>query len=204
MCKSFFPECVCAVAALLVASAGAEAQSAQRFEAGGHVAVVRSGEFDAAETGIGGRLAWLPFELVGLETEVTLYPSDYPDGVAFSRGRWEALFGGTVGPRLGRFRPFAAVRAGVVGYREAPEAFACIAIYPPPLACTLAGGSTVPAIDLGGGVDVSVTDRSFFRLNVSGRAVRYEGPVLSSGFTAHDENFWSTGLRISAGGGWRF
>jgi hypothetical protein len=142
--------------------------------------------------------------LLGVEAEVSLYPRDYPDNVPFSSGRWEGFFGGTFGPHLGRTRPFVKFRPGFLSYREAPDQFGCIAIFPPPLQCTLASGRTVLALDIGGGVDVAFTERSFIRVDVSDRALRYEGPVFDATFTPREENFWRHGLRISAGGGVRF
>jgi hypothetical protein len=197
--------CALAFATLAVTAAPLHAQSVdRRFEVGAHWAAVHSDEFGASEAGIGGRFDWLPLKPLGLGAEMTLYPGDYPDGVAFSSARWEALFGGTIGPRLGRVRPFAALRSGFVAYREAPEPFACIAIFPPPLSCTLAAGQTVPAFDFGGGVDTSLTDRSVVRVSLSARRVRFEGPAFGADRVLHTENFWSTGLRVAIGGGWRF
>ena len=189
----------------LLASTTALAQSSdKRFEAAAHLALAASSEFDEADAGIGGRVAWNPFAGFGAEAEITLYPRKYPDNVAFSRRRWEGFFGATIGPRLGRFRPFAKLRPGFVSYQEAPEPFACILIFPPPLACTLAGGRTVPAFDLGGGIDLTLTDRAFIRFDAGDRLLRYEGPVLDANRTRHDDDFWTHEFRFSVGAGIRF
>ena len=131
-----------AIAALmLLHPARAAAQSSpERFELGVQLPVAASGEFDRTDAGIGGRFAWRPTTLVGVEAEIDLYPRDFPDGVAFSRGRTEGLFGVTAGPALRRVRPFARLRPGFVEFREAPAPVACILIFPPPLSCSLAAG----------------------------------------------------------------
>ena len=127
------------IALTLTVSTSAIAQPAtEQFQVGGHIATARSGEFEETDAGIGGHLAWLPSGLIGVEAELTHYPSDYPDGVAFSRARWEGLFGLTVGWTFDRVRPFARLRPGFLNIREAPEPMACITIFPPTLVCTLA------------------------------------------------------------------
>jgi hypothetical protein len=188
---------------LLSAVAAAQAPE-RRFEAAASVAVASTSQFDETEVGIGGRFGWRPMSLFGIEVEMTHYPGDYPDGFAFSRARWEGFFGGTFGPRLGPIRPYARVRPGFLTYREAPESFACITVFPPPLTCTLAPGATVLAIDIGGGIEVSLSDRSFLRVDVGDRALRFEGPVFDTDFRESVDGLWSHGFRLAAGGGVRF
>src|SRR5918993_795430 len=129
------------------------------------LAIAVSSQFDASDAGIGGPVGWLAPRLVGMEAEVVHYPSHFAGTPAFSRSRLEGLFGATVGPRLGRVRPFARVRPGFLRVQPSPEPLACIAIFPPPLVCVLAAGRTLPALDLGGGVDVSVGERTFVRID---------------------------------------
>ena len=169
-----------------------------------HMSIVNSAEFDDTDVGIGGRLSWHPLRFVSVEAELTAYPSDFADAPAFSSSRVEALFGATVGPRLGRLRPFAKVRPGLVSFAEAPEPFACIAIFPPPLACALAAGDTVFAIDVGGGIEFQTSDRTFVRMDIGDRLVRYPAPVLDSDGTTRDEAFFSHDLRIQIGAGITF
>jgi hypothetical protein len=193
---------------LLVVSCASTRVAAQssdrRFEAGAGIAVASTSAFDATEVGIAGRFGWKPIPTLGLEVEMTHYPSDYPGGFAFSSARWEGFFGGTFGPQLGRVRPYVRVRPGFLAYREAPEPFACIAIFPPPLSCTLASGKTVFAFDIGGGIEASVSQRSFVRVDVGDRALRYEGPVFDADFRRSVDSFWSHGFRFAAGAGLRF
>ena len=176
----------------------------QRFEVGVHVSSVTSGEFDGSDAGVGGRFTWFPVESAGVESEVTLYPGGFPDESPFSRGRTEGLFGITVGPRLERVRPFARLRAGFLNIREASQPFACILIYPPPLACTLAAGQTVPAFDLGGGVELLASERLLVRIDVGDRLLKYAGPVLDADREVRNDSFYSHELRLAAGVAFRF
>ena len=168
------------------------------------LAIAFSSQFDASDAGIGGRLGWQATPLVVLEAEVAHYPSHFADTPAFSRSRVEGLFGATIGPRLGRVHPFVRVRPGFLRVQPAPEPFACIAIFPPPLACELASGRTLMAFDLGGGVDVAVGERTFVRIDAGDRRVKYPGPVFDTDRNVHDEAFFSHDLRFAVSGGLRF
>jgi hypothetical protein len=193
-----------AIATLTAATSAMAQPAAGQFQVGGHIATARSGEFEETDVGFGGRIAWLTSRLVSVEAELTHYPSDYPDGVAFSGARWEGLFGLTVGWTFDRVRPFAKLRPGFLNIKEAPEPIACIAIFPPPLACTLAAGQTLFALDLGGGVDVSLTPRTFIRVDAGDRLVRYKGPVFDQNRTVREDAFFGHDFRFAAGAGVRF
>ena len=188
---------------LPLVAARAAAQSDPRFDASVHVTWAKSGEFDTTTQGVGGRFGWHPVALLGVEAEVAFYPADWPDGRAFSSGQREALLGVTFGPRLGPLRPFLKARAGVLRLAEAPAPFPCILIFPPPLSCQLAAGDTLPALDLGGGVELGGR-RAFLRVDVGDRAVRYPGPVFDEARTRRDGTFWSHDVRIGLGVGVRF
>jgi hypothetical protein len=174
------------------------------FEAGIQVATAVSSEFDGTDVGVGGRLSWHPVTLLGVEGEFTVYPGEFADQHAFSGGRVEGLFGATVGPRLGRLRPFVKVRPGFVTFREASEPIVCILIFPPPLNCTLAAGRSVFALDVGGGVDWFPSGRTFIRVDAGDRALRYPSPTIDSAGTVRDESFFSHDFRFAVGGGLRF
>lgn len=179
--------------------------SAQSFEAGIHVPVAQWSEFDGTDAGIGGRLTWKPSSLIGVDADLAWYPSDFPSGnFAFSGSRVEGLFGVTVGPQIDRLRPFGKIAAGFLRSSEAPEPFACIAIFPPPLNCLMAAGHTMPAFEVGGGVQLDVAARSFARVDVSGRWLRYPGPSFTSVPLVREEEFWGGALRLSFGAGVRF
>lgn len=194
------------VLAVVLASATAiEAQTdAGRFQAGVQIVTVAAGEFDDTDTGVGARVSWQPTPLVGIEAELGLFPGEFADEPAFSRRRLEGLFGITAGPRLGSLRPFVKIRPGFVTFAEAPRPFACIRIFPPPLPCALAAGETVPAIDLGGGLEWLPGRRAFVRFDIGDRVVRYPGPALTSDRTAHQDAFVRHDLRIALGAGARF
>jgi Outer membrane protein beta-barrel domain len=181
------------------------AQSAEpRFQAGVQLPTSVSGEFDGTDVGIGGRLSWHPVPLLGVEGELAFYPGDFPDDPAFSASRVEGLFGATVGPRLGRLRPFAKLRPGFIAFDEAPAPFACILIFPPPLRCTMASGHTVFAFDLGGGLEWFPSGGTFVRVEAGDRAVRYPSPVIDGDGSIRDDDFFGHDFRFAIGGGFRF
>ena len=186
---------------LLVASNAA----AQSFEVSAHVANSQWSEFDGNDVGFGGRLTWKPSTLVGVDADLTWYPSDFPgERIAFSSNRVEGLFGVTVGPRLNRVRPFVKGAAGFLNVSGAREPFACIAIFPPPLNCLMAAGDTLSAFELGGGVEISATERSFVRVDIADRILQYPGPTFDSNFELIDDNFYGHALRFTVGVGFRF
>ena len=170
-----------------------------------HVASSRWSEFDGTDLGAGGRLTWKPVPLIGVDADLTWYPSDFPsDQFAFSGSRVEGLFGVTVGPQMHRLRPFVKAAAGFLRSSEAPEPFPCIAIFPPPLNCLMATGHTVPAYELGGGVAINTTSSTFLRIDVADRILKYPGPSFSPDFEVRDEGFVGHALRFTIGGGVRF
>lgn len=175
-----------------------------RFELGVQVAAAFSSEFDAADAGLGARVSWRPISRVGLEAELNLYPRRFPAERPFSRARVEGLFGVTAEVMFERVRPFARLRPGFVRVRESPDPFACILIYPPPLACTLASGRTLFALDVGGGVDIITTSRTFLRVDVGDRVLRYPGPAFDSDRLIRQRPFVSHDFRLATGAGLRF
>jgi hypothetical protein len=186
-------------------AATAVAQPTERFEAGAQVVASTVPGFDGSDLGFGGRLAWRADDVLSFEGELNLFPGKFPDtGIAISRRRIEGLFGLTAGVQLGRLRPFAKFRAGFVDVQQAPEPFACILIFPPPLSCTLGAGRTLPAFDLGGGVQIDVTPRTFVRVEGGDRMVKYPGPAIDDDGIHQDESFFGHGFRFSAGVAVRF
>ncbi len=141
---SGFRALVIGAAVLLAGWRTASAQGSHPpFDAGGQIVAASLEQFDGSDFGFGGRFAWHPLALLGVEAELDLYPGEFPEGRAFSRRRVEGLFGVTAGPRFDRVRLFGKLRAGFLRVGEAPRPFACILIFPPPLACTLAAGHTL-------------------------------------------------------------
>ncbi len=195
-CLPWFVFAACAVVAIPA--------HAQSLELGAHVVGAQWSEFDGTDLGIGGRLSWKPTTIFGLEGDVNWYPSAFPgDGIAFSGDRLEGMVALTAGPRLGRVRPFVRAGAGVLKSTAAPEPFACIAIFPPPLACLLAGGDTLPVFEIGGGLELSMTGATFLRLDAGDRVLKYPGPTLTGG-VREDDGFRGHAFRFTFGGGIRF
>jgi len=179
---------------------------AQSFEAAAHVSISQWSEFDGHDIGVGGQFTFKPLPLIGLEAGVTWYPGDFPPDTvtSFSGQRLEGLFGVTVGPRLGRLRPFVKGAAGFLDIGATPRVFACVTIFPPPLACALAGGMTLPTYEVGGGVEVDASRSTFIRADISDRILKYPGPAFDSNFERHDEAFFGGAVRLTLGGGFRF
>jgi len=142
--------------------------------------------------------------MLGIDADLTWYPSDFPDGIAFTRSRGEGLFGATVGPRLNRIRPFAKAAAGFLKVGATPGAFACIAIFPPPLNCALAGGDTLPVYEIGGGMEIDATSKTFVRVDISDRILKYPGATFDSDFHVRDDSLLGHALRFTVGAGLRF
>lgn len=201
---------VLTIAALVVArpdSAGAQSSPA-RLELGAQVASAISSQFDETDVGLGARVSWHPAGWVGIEAEINGYPGNFPSQRPFSRGRVEGLFGATVGGRVGRVRPFGRLRPGFMTFRESPQPFACILIFPPPLACVLGSGRTLFALDIGGGVEVHATPKTFVRVDAGDLLVKYPGPVLDNEreglLRPRQRAFFSHNFRFAAGAGLRF
>ena len=110
----------------------------------------------------------------------------------------------TAGPRLNRVRPFVRAGAGFLRSSAAPQPLVCIAIFPPPLNCLLAAGDTMPAFDLGGGVEVSTSASTFLRFDAGDRILKYPGPTFGPADEVSDEGFFGHAFRFSLGGGIRF
>lgn len=189
---------------VLMLGIGAAEVRAQSFAASVEFASSRWSEFEGSDIGIGGRFTVMLGSMVGIDAEAVWYPSDFPDRISFSRHRTEGLFGVTVGPQLNRVRPFAKAAGGFLNVGATPGGFACIAIFPPPLACVLAGGDTLPAYEFGGGVEFSASDRTLLRVDVTDRLLKYPGPTLDDDFERRDEGFFGHALRITIGAGLRF
>ncbi len=197
------------IAALVIAGVAlprtAAAQPAEPpVRLGAVIASVASDELDTTTVGLGVQIAWHPTPLVGAELEVVVHPADLGSDPAFSSGHVETLFGISVGPRIGRWRPFARLRPGILRFWQSAEPIACLAIFPTPVRCTLASGRTVVAVDVGGGVELLLTGRTFVRIDAGDRILSFPGPVRDSAGTAHEGGFFAHDFRIAFGGGIRF
>jgi opacity protein-like surface antigen len=195
---------VAAAMVMLMAGPGMAQGDEPAIEVGATFVTTRSGQFHTKDLGIGGWVAWRPNPLISVEGELTYHGDPFNEAQSFSNGRIEGLFGATVGPRLGTLRPFAIARPGFVTFRAANEALTCIAIFPPPLSCTLADGKTVFAFDLGGGLEVSPTSRTVIRVALSDRMLRYPAASFDTNGIRHDDSFIGHDFRVAVGAGFRF
>lgn len=188
--------------ALLLSTSAVRAQS---FELGGHFVGSQWSEFNGVDYGIGGRFTWKPKPVVGLEAELNWYPTEFPgEGIAFTGDRIEGLVALTAGPTLGRLRPFARAGAGFLSSTGAPQPFPCIAIFPPPLHCLLAAGDTMPAFEIGGGLELSTSARTFLRFDAVDRILKYPGPTFGPADEISENGFFGHAFKFTFGGGWRF
>ena len=191
---------ICSIALLIPVPAAAQA-----LEASAHFASAQWSEFDGTDLGFGGRVTFKPSSLVGIDADLSWYPSEFPgEGTPFSERRFEGLFGVTVGPRLNRLRPFAKFAGGFINTNGTQERIICIAIFPPPLSCAMAADQTLTAFEFGGGVEIDATARSFLRVDVTDRMLKYPGPTLDNDFERHDEGFWGHALKLTLAAGVRF
>jgi hypothetical protein len=190
--------------ALLIPGAAAAQSDGGPFRLGAMGTYISSSELDTSEVGLGMLLAWKATPLVGIEAEIVVHPADMGPAPSFSSGRVETLFGLSVGPQLARVRPFAKTRLGIIRFWESPEPLACIAIFPPPVRCTLADGRTAVGVDIGGGLELLPHGRAFVRFEAGDRVLSFPGPVMDSDGTAHEGGFFAHDLRISFGAGLRF
>jgi hypothetical protein len=197
----FILSLICIVPALGLAQSNDD----RKLEVGGQLAVTDLDELETTDFGFGGRFGFRATELLTFEGELNFFASDIPEEVPVTSSRFEGLFGVKIGPRFDRFSVFGKVRPGFLRFGEAPAPFPCIAIYPPPLSC-IVGGKTAFALDLGGGVELYPTERSFVRFDVSDLMLDYPGPALrrNRGEFAGDGGFWGHNLRFAAGAGFRF
>jgi hypothetical protein len=192
------------IVAIILGVDSAWAQSSQSFEIGAQIPWANIGELDSTDVGFGGRASWQLSRWIGVEGELNFFPSDIPDSQPVSSNRVEGLFGVTVGPQINQWRPFARIRPGFLTVGSSPGPVVCLAIFPPTLPCTLAAGATLFAFDLGGGVDVRLSGKTFVRLDLGDRMVRYPSPVIDSAGEVHDNDFIGHDFRLAIGAGWRF
>ncbi len=178
---------------------------AQSFALGANFVGSQWSEFDGTDYGIGGRFTWKPARIIGVETELNWYPTEFPgEGMTFTGKRIEGLAALTAGGTLGRVRPFVRAGAGFLSATGAPGPFPCIAIYPPPLSCLMAAGQTMPSFEIGGGLEVSTSARTFLRFDAGDRILKYPGPTFGPADEISEDGFVGHAFKFTFGGGWRF
>ena len=175
----------------------------RRWDASAELVLARLGSVDETAAGAGLRLSYRLADLLAIDAGAVLAPGDLGEP-AFSASLRELSLGLRVGPRPDPTGFYAALRGGTLRYAPAPQPLACIAIFPPPLACVLAGGHSATALQLGAGVERLVGSAGLLRLEVGDRLVRLPGPSFDAEGEVRDDDFWSHELRVAVSLGLRF
>ena len=58
--------------------------------------------------------------------------------------------------------------------------------------------------EVGGGLELEIAPRTFLRLDIGDRAVKYPGPAFDENLQFQDDDFFGHDLRFAIGGGFRF
>jgi len=185
-------------------STGVAAAQGERFELVGKFVTNGQSEFDQTDLGFGAQFGYRLTPSIALEAEVNIFPGDLTDAAPFSASRLEGLFGVRAGRQWEKVGVFGKVRPGFLRFGAAPEPFACILIFPPPLTCSLASGGTSLAVDLGGVFELYPSPRSFIRFDVGDEMVRFHGPVLRTSSVELSDAFMTHNFRFTIGVGTRF
>ena len=159
--------------------------------------------------GIGTRISRQISRSASVQADLTIYPEFANNSPGSGTGtrrfrsagrlgdfRIEGLFGVTAGRQVRMARPFVKAAVGFVDVYP-NEQFEC----GPDYLCLISRGATVPAFELGGGIELAATPRFFYRFDVSERVLKY--PETGSDLDSRAGAFVRA-LRITGGGGWRF
>jgi hypothetical protein len=185
-------------------AASASASDAERrWDAAVELAAADLSALEESAVGVGVRLSFRAARWVALDAGVGLAPADLGDP-PFSASQAELLAGVRIGPSPRPWGGYLGLRAGFVRYAAAPEPIACIAIFPPPLACELSAGATPLAVQLGAGFERLLGSRGLIRVEIGDRIVRLPGPSFDAGGEARFEDFWSHEPRLGVSLALRF
>jgi len=190
---------------LIAASSTAMAQT-RGIDVGGHVGVLRLGELDTTDVGVGPDVVWRMTPLLAIDGALTWFRgSDASTGRSSGHARRTlGLTGLQAVIGAGSVEVFGRARGGFLRFSPGPPTV-CIAIFPVPLVCQLAGGYTAFAADVGGGASVGLVPSGRLRASIEAAdlLVRY-------GFTSFrpngstTEGFVSHNLLIGIGAAWQF
>lgn len=184
-------------AALLLLAVRAPVESAERHsEASLGLAMTRFSEFEDTGLGVSASVSRRITSWLAADGALGFSTADLGEP-AFSASRLEAFLGVRVGPHLGKRGVFAVVGPGVARLSKAPKAFPCILIYPPPLACSLAGGRSLFGLQLGAGYEAITGSRTVVRVEVGSVLLRYPGPALARDREIVQDSLWNHNLRAS-------
>lgn len=132
------------------------------------------------DLGFGARLGYNFGRHVTAEAEVNYFPSERAlTDADFAGGRkLQGLFGVKVGRRYEHVGLFAKARPGFVTFSDGDlttrltPGTACVALFPPPLACAESRSRTDFAMDLGGVVELYPSSRAFIRFDFGDTILR--------------------------------
>jgi hypothetical protein len=192
----------------------ARAASAQSFSADAHFVFAEWSEYyypnketqqhdPLHDLGAGAHLSWRPSAVFSIDGDASLFAQGPGDQNLPGR-RFEGLVGATVGPQLGRFRPFAKVLLGFLQVARHRGAEDCVMSDPPYLMCLIQQGITLPAYDIGGGLEFNTSARGFLRADASARILKYPGPSYARDGALKPAPFWGSAPRLTFGYGVRF
>jgi hypothetical protein len=174
-----------------------------RMDASLVVGATHFDEFDRTTVDLAASFSYRLSGWLAAEAQLGFSPSDLGEP-PFSTSRFEGFLGARGSIPLGPLRGFAAFRPGFVRLAEAEEPFPCIAIYPPPLACSLQAGRTLLGLQLGAGLELPIGARALARVEFGSLLLRYPGPALTRDGAVTDDSFWRHNGRASLALGLRF
>jgi len=181
----------------------AQTRSKDRFEAGGQLTLNRLREFQGTDPGGGVRVAWYPHRSIAIESQFDVLGSGLRGIAAYNRLRVQNLFGLKAGVGSRQFALFAKLRSGYTRFMEGSGRVGCIAVFPPPVDCLLAGGYTAYTMDVGGGVEFRPQPRFVLRLDAGDTMLRLPGPSRSKA-GVRTGRYLSHGFQVGIGAAVRF
>ncbi len=70
--------------------------------------------------------------------------------------------------------------------------------------CAIAGGDTLPTVQLSAGFELFASDRLVVRVEAGDQLQRYSGPAFTADRDVIDKGLWSHNFKATASVGWRF
>ncbi|HKP46023.1 MAG TPA: outer membrane beta-barrel protein [Pyrinomonadaceae bacterium] len=122
--------------------------------------------------GFGGRFGYNFSDNIGVEAEGNFFPQDRAED---GGQKFQGLFGAKVGQRFDKGGLFVKARPGFVRMSRGEYQLqgACVAIFPPPIACFQANATTNFAFDLGGVGEVYPTKNTIIRFDVGDTMIHF-------------------------------
>jgi len=164
--------------------AGAQ-QDATRTDVGIQATTIKFGIFDERVNGIGLRVSHHVVDLLSLDAEANVFPTDNP-----ITGRTVQIMGGAkIGGRSRLFGLFGKLRPGLIRFgRDFPGPnTVCIAIFPTPESCLNA--RTNFALDYGSVIEIYPSESSVIRIDAGTTYVWFTGRGGANGERQRTGNF---------------